>query len=385
MAEECENNSGEDILSFVNTPTVARDIASIVDALQVENQQVRVSYWGFSYGTNLGAIFTAMFPNKLHKIILDGIRSPLDARELYEWGYTSLASQDDVFNGYLEICDKVGKERCTLAASGDSKSSVLDLLNKLYERPLPVISDHLTGLVTFFNYKAAFYGVLYRPERWPFFAKVTSELLNGNGTSFLLNFTSSYFGGSPSSYFEAAGTAVLCTDATPATNYTLDSWKDFTKNMTEASFIAGDSRSLDTLACRHWHSLPNERWEGDFNNIDLEVPVLMIGNTFDPATPIASARRLAQKLGTNAVLLEQRSYGHCSTSSNSTCTFNVVRDYLLNEKLPEAGKVCEVDDADYEGYFPSEGKAAVTTDDVKQMHQAWRMITDEIQMGRKGR
>ena len=81
LAEECQENSGADVLPFVNTPTVARDIAAIVDALHAERRH-RVSYWGFSYGTNLGAIFTAMFPNKLHKIILDGIRSPLDAREL---------------------------------------------------------------------------------------------------------------------------------------------------------------------------------------------------------------------------------------------------------------------------------------------------------------
>ncbi|KAI4152705.1 MAG: hypothetical protein LQ340_002756 [Diploschistes diacapsis] len=95
IAEECEENSGAGVLPFVNTPSVARDIAAIVDALHAERRH-RVSYWGFSYGTNLGAIFTAMFPNKLHKVILDGIRSPLDAREIYEWGYTSLASQDDV-------------------------------------------------------------------------------------------------------------------------------------------------------------------------------------------------------------------------------------------------------------------------------------------------
>lgn len=100
VAEECENNSGAEILPFVNTPTVARDIASIIDALHEEKRH-HVSYWGFSYGTNLGAIFAAMFPNKLHRIILDGIRSPLDARELYSWGYASLDSQGDIFDGYF--------------------------------------------------------------------------------------------------------------------------------------------------------------------------------------------------------------------------------------------------------------------------------------------
>lgn len=214
LAEACEKNSGADVLPFVNTPTGARDIASIVDALHAEKKH-HVSYWGFSYGTNLGAIFTAMFPNKLHKIILDGIRSPFDARELYEWGYTSLASQTDVFDGYFEICDEVGKHRCPIA--GNSKNAVLDLLDQLWERPLPVVGDATTGLVTFYGYKSALYGTLYRPKAWPVFAKITADLLKGDGTTFLSNFRNSITASDQSS------DAVLCTDAIPATNYTLAS------------------------------------------------------------------------------------------------------------------------------------------------------------------
>jgi len=347
IAEECEANSGADVLPFVNTPSVARDIASIVDALHAEKKH-HVSYYGFSYGTNLGAMFVGMFPNKLHKVILDGIRSPLDAREIYEWGYTSLASQNDMFDGYFEICDKVGAERCPLAGlEKDSKTTVLDLLSSLYARPLPVSSDEAAGLVTYYDYKSFLYGTLYRPRSWLRFAEISSDLLKGNGTSFMLASTRnlSSFG------MAESGTAVLCTDAVPATNYSLSSWSEFVANMTNLSLIAGDSRSLDTIPCRHWYAEPNERWLGSFDDVELHTPVLMISNTYDPATPIASGRRLAEKLGKNAVLLEQHSYGHCSTSAVSSCTYRHVIEYLLEEKLPSAGTVCQVDDQDYGDYF----------------------------------
>lgn len=391
VAEECENNSGTDILPFVNTPTVARDIASIIDALH-EQKRHHVSYWGFSYGTNLGAIFTGLFPNKLHKIILDGIRSPLDARELYNWGYTSLASQDDVFDGYFSICDAVGPKRCPIASSDNatsSKQTFLNLLDTLYSRPLPVISNTSIGLVTSFNYKVALYGTLYRPVSWPVFAAITADLLNGNGTSFLETF-------SPASTLSdsGAGTAVLCTDAVPATNYTLASWKSYVQNMTSQSFIAGDSRALDTLPCRHWYSLPNERWTGDFHTVstssdsqsnsekkwELEVPILMIGNTYDPATPIASARRLVKEMGegTNAVLVEQKSYGHCSISSVSSCTYDILLKYLLKGEVPEVGSVCEVDGKDYEGYFPSE-KENLNAQGTRELFRG--LVMNEIGMG----
>lgn len=125
----CEEGSGENVLPFVNTPTVARDIASIVDALHADSKTMHhVCYWGFSYGTNLGAIFAAMFPNKLHRIVLDGIRSPIDAREIYEWGYTSLASQNDMVEGYFEICEKAGEQRCPLAGGKATLLQISPLL-----------------------------------------------------------------------------------------------------------------------------------------------------------------------------------------------------------------------------------------------------------------
>ena len=373
IAEECEANSGADILPFVNTPTVARDIASLVDALYAERKH-RVSYWGFSYGTNLGTIFTAMFPNKLHKIVLDGIRSPFDAREIYKWGYTSLASQNDMVEGYFKICEKVGKSRCPLAGlEKGAKDTVMDLLTSLFQRPLPVSSENIAGIVTFYDYKSFLYETLYRPKSWPRFAEITANILQGNGSSFLFatdpglsNFAS----------FDS-GSAVLCTDAVPATNYSLASWSEFVHNMTERSFVAGDSRSLDTLPCRHWYLTPNERWLGSFQGVNLEVPVLLIGNTYDPATPLDSAKRLSATMGANAVLLEQRSYGHCSISTVSTCTYDAILDYLLFGRLPTVGKVCEVDDDDYGDYFPKYEKAR----EPNELQKMLQLITAEMHHG----
>lgn len=85
----------------------------------------------------------------------------------------------------------------------------------------------------------------------------------------------------------------------------------------------------------------------------------MIGNSYDPATPVASASRLVAEMGegTNAVLVERNSYGHCSISSVSSCTYEIVLGYLLDGKVPAVGTVCQVDAANYEGYFPSDEKS----------------------------
>ena len=283
--------------------------------------------------------------------------------------------------GYFEICDKVGESRCALAGSEKgSKRTVLDFLSALYDRPLPLRNKFTAGLVTYFAFKTTLYGTLYRPYSWPKFAEMTRGLLQGNSSWFYEVAASSYVNYDQVYDQLGSGMAVLCTDAVPATNYSLVSWKDYVKNCTELSFIAGDGRSLDTLPCRHWSTLPNERWEGSFDNIDLDVPVLMIGNTYDPATPLKSAKRLAAQMGDSARLLEQRSYGHCSISTVSTCTWNATLNYLLNGDLPAQGKVCEVDDADYGEYFPHKHGVESSSSSLFQQLQA-AMFEDSLSAG----
>ena len=276
----------------------------------------------------------------------DGVRSPLDSREVFEWGYTSLASQDGTMEGLFEICDRVGRERCAIA--GGARETVMGVLERLYERPIAVNDDAgNVGMVTGYNYRSFLYGTLYRPYAWPRFASITADLAQGNGSSFLE-------ATGPGDFAIADVTsAVLCTDAAPATNYTLKEWAAYLEDMTTKSFVGGAQRALDTLPCRHWRAEPSERWEGEFGDLELDTPVLVLANSFDPATPLDSARRLVWRMGSrNARLLEQRSYGHCSISSVSSCTWNAVLGYLLDGELPYAGKTCEVDAGNFTGYFP---------------------------------
>lgn len=50
----------------------------IVDQLQEDG---KLRYWGFSYGTLLGSTLLAMFPDKVDKIILDGVVNPANYYE----------------------------------------------------------------------------------------------------------------------------------------------------------------------------------------------------------------------------------------------------------------------------------------------------------------
>lgn len=67
-----------------------------------------------------------------------------------------------------------------------------------------------------------------------------------------------------------------------------------------------------------------------FSRQELRNQVLVIGNTADPVTPIASARFITKLLGDQAVLVEQLGFGHTTLAELSNCTDRIVADHVMH-------------------------------------------------------
>jgi len=65
----CSKAEDQDYLAHVNTPNVARDL----DLVRNLTGHATFDYWGFSYGTALGSMYAAMFPDNVGKMVIDGI------------------------------------------------------------------------------------------------------------------------------------------------------------------------------------------------------------------------------------------------------------------------------------------------------------------------
>ena len=69
-------------------------------------------------------------------------------------------------------------------------------------------------------------------------------------------------------------------------------------------------------------------------------PILVMGTTGDPATPLASTRKMAAALA-EGHLVVVKAEGHTGYHANA-CSGSVVDDYLIDPvgKVPPAGTTC---------------------------------------------
>ena len=71
FADQCVESS-EDFLQFVGTNNTARDMDTIRRALGEDE----ISYFGFSYGSELGGTWATLFPDTVRAAVLDGAADP---------------------------------------------------------------------------------------------------------------------------------------------------------------------------------------------------------------------------------------------------------------------------------------------------------------------
>ena len=72
FGEACLRRMGAEVLGHVSTRESATDMDSIRRALGEET----ISYFGFSYGSELGATWATLFPDTVRAAVLDGASDP---------------------------------------------------------------------------------------------------------------------------------------------------------------------------------------------------------------------------------------------------------------------------------------------------------------------
>lgn len=135
----------------------------------------------------------------------------------------------------------------------------------------------------------------------------------------------------------AANISINCADDKP--RYTAAYVERKLPEFRAASPVFGDYLAWSMISCTDWPVA------GSADHPDVSAPgaapILVVGNTGDPATPYEGARKMAQALGQGVgVELTYKGQGHGAYDSKNKCVQSAVNGYLLDGKVPAAGTVC---------------------------------------------
>ncbi|WP_405938716.1 alpha/beta hydrolase [Streptomyces sp. NBC_00726] len=330
FAAACEKRSGEQ-LPYVGTTNAARDM----DLMRQVLGDDKLYYFGISYGTELGGVYAHLFPKKVGRAVLDAVVDPTENAE------ESSLSQAKGFQLALENFTKDCADRgdaCKLPGSDakEIEKGIASLLDQLEEKPIKGIGARkLTETQATTGIAAA----LYSKETWPLLEQGVDEADGGNG-SLLLALADSLNGRSDDGRYDnsaAAYSAISCADSRE--RFTLEQTKAKLPEFRDASAVFGNYLGWGLMGCTDW---PVEgTWKTPDVSAPGSAPILVIGNTGDPATPYEGAQAMADELGEDVgVRMTYKGQGHGAYNSGDACVQKAVGGYLLDGKAPEAGTVC---------------------------------------------
>ena len=132
-----------------------------------ENQE-KLLYWGFSYGTVIGATFASMQPHRVEGAVMDGVA---DSPDYYrgEW-LANLQDTDAIMEKMFEYCDRAGSEGCALYTQGGAAAiwkRFEEILASIKEHPIgvPASGARAPALITYSDVNLAVRGAVYAPSQ----------------------------------------------------------------------------------------------------------------------------------------------------------------------------------------------------------------------------
>ncbi|UXY29769.1 alpha/beta hydrolase [Streptomyces sp. HUAS TT20] len=317
----CEKAAGK-LMAHVSTTDTARDM----DLMRQVLGDTKMHYFGISYGTELGGVYAHLFPRNVGRLILDAVVDP---------SADAVGHAENQARGFQRALDDYLKSTGQDPKQGSRK--IVNLLDRIDAKPLPTSSGRkltqtlaVTGIVL----------PLYSEASWPTLTSALKAAEQGDGSK-LLSLADNYNERDSAGHYGTtthAQRVISCLD--DKQRPTLTETKKLLPEFEKISPVFGDFLGWDTAGWCHDWPVP-----GQYDTPEVSAPgaapILLVGNTGDPATPYEGARRMADELGKGVgVELTWKGEGHGAYGNGSDCVDSTVNAYLVDGTVPEDGKVC---------------------------------------------
>ncbi|MEV7082697.1 alpha/beta hydrolase [Streptomyces sp. NPDC093516] len=316
FAAACGRKYG-DLLPYIDTTSTVRDMDAVRRALGAE----RINYFGYSYGTYLGAVYARLFPERVRRLVLDSVVDPTGV-----WHEANL-NQDLAFNDrHRAFLAWVARYDSTYRLGTDPEqveATWYALRSALAKKPAG-------GTVGASELEDTFVPGGYYNGYWPRLAGAFAAYVNDKDPGPLVEAYEDL------GAVDASGdngysvyTSVQCRDAAwPRAwrRWREDNWAVYAK----APFMTWNNA---------WYNAPCAFWPApplrpvNVANGTLP-PVLLFQATGDAATPYEGAVTAHRLLARSSLVVEEGGGNHGITLSGNACLDGHLAAYLADGTVP---------------------------------------------------
>ncbi|MET8125560.1 alpha/beta hydrolase [Streptomyces sp. NPDC005231] len=327
-AEACARNGGAVLRSF----TTANEVRDIDRFRQALGEQ-KLSAWGVSYGTYVGAVYAQKYPQHTDRWVLDSAGDPDPARVARGWLANMSQAADDRFRDFAAWASDPAQETKGLRLARraeDVRPLFLSLTAKLDREPKATTTAGVA--LTGNRLRQALQSALYSDASFEQSARLVLAAQDPAATPVLPADLANPLPDQDA----AVMVAVICNDVRwPASvsSYRRAVAADRVRHPLTAGMPA------NITPCAFWKDAPAEKP----TTITSEGPsdILMIQNLRDPATPYFGALKMREALGDRARLVTVDHGGHGVYLGNgNVCGTGKVTEFLTTGVRPAEDAYC---------------------------------------------
>lgn len=334
IGNKCMQKS-PDMTQYSDSESAARDLDIVRAALGLK----QLDYFGFSYGTFLGALYADEFPGNVGHFVLDGAMDPAasadDVSEAQARGF------EDAAGNWIKSSKALGD--MPLSGSVDEiKEQIRSWLNTLDEAPVPT-SDPKRPLTKALA-TSALISLLYDSQTYSIASMGLRQAMQQKDGSVLLQVADLYQDRQKDGTYLTNSFDAF--NVINALDYPVDGdpaqWQQRADTLRADLPLFGEEFGLASAVVAGWPVKSKDTRK----NVKAKgaAPILVVGTTHDPATPYPWAQKLAEQLESGH-LLSAEGWRHCAYSQEaSDCVVNAVDDFLIDGTLPKEGLVCAEND-----------------------------------------
>ncbi|MEU6957677.1 alpha/beta hydrolase [Streptomyces sp. NPDC045714] len=327
VAGKCGASKTADILPYITTANTARDLDKVREALD----ETKASYFGISYGTYLGSVYTTMFPKTTDRVFLDSVTGPSgwDASFARDFG----PGFEDRFPDFAKFAAAQNAKYGLGRTPEEVEKTYFGIAAKLDKKPSP---EGFTGAV----FRQVTFDRFYYDSKLPELAEIWKALNTGKPVpkpkSDAGQGSTAGPAGVPADNYLASQMHVICNDSDWPADVSV-----YARNVEQdrKAYPKFGAAGSNITPCAFWPSKPTEKPVKITDSGPSNI--LLLQNRRDPATPLHSARETRTALGDRARMVTADQGGHLAyLFLDNQCANDIVTSYLVSGERPDKDTDC---------------------------------------------